>query len=381
MDARGLVDAASVASFITSLPAVKAAYPEIVNEIEKKKSNIDYISPSNQINQLSESIIRLQKISPHISFDYLLGLTPKTTIKLQQKLHSNIKNNRTKRVIAEIENSGMIPHAILQSSSGYQASAWLQAQPTGNMKMTNDEFENSIRNRLAMNHPYIKPNTECIDKCKVIHDSRGVHADKCKCCHSQTIATHNTITQCFTSLSKAAQCSATNTCTDLLDDGKELDILIIDGVEQDTGLDIRITNPIDAAIERGTRKHPPIKGELAARSAKEKCTKFQERCKKKDINFIPIILETQGLWGEATKVWFKKMILKQSRACNVPSSSLTIYWTQLISVALQKKVSKAQINTMNRVNAIRHLNKYEDAESYLYDNHQEWERQGSRDVD
>ena len=57
--------------------------------------------------------------------------------------------------------------------------------------------------------------------------------------------------------------------------------MIIDGVEQDTGLDIRITNPIDAAIERGTRKHPPIKGELAARSAKENAQNSKNGVRKK----------------------------------------------------------------------------------------------------
>ena len=33
--------------------------------------------------------------------------------------------------------------------------------------------------------------------------------------------------------------------------------------------------------------------------------------------------------------------------------------------------------TMNKINAITNLNKYESGDSYLYDNHQECERQGS----
>jgi hypothetical protein len=376
LDANGLVDAAYVASFITCLPSVIAAYPGIVGEIEKKKLDNSYNSLSSQINQLFECVNRLASVSPHITIEYLQGLSVMAKKQLQHKLHKNIKNIHTKKVLTAIQNSGKIPHAILLSSSGYQASAWLHAQPTGIMKMANDVFENSIRNRLAMEHPYINIDTMNPFDNKMI-DKRGISAQKTKFCHSQTIITHNTMTQACMSLAKAAQCTATNQCTNLLDDGKELDILVLDGVQQDTGLDIRITNAIDAAIENGERKHDPIRGEMAAKNEHQKNIKFQARCKKKDIDFIPIVFEVNGQWGNGATMWVKKMISKQSRACNVPSSSLTTYWTQLIAVALQKKVSQAQIITMNKINAIRNLNKYENCNSYLYDNHQDWERQGS----
>ena len=82
-------------------------------------------------------------------------------------------------------------------------------------------------------------------------------------------------------------------------------------------------------------------------------------------------------WGAGLQNWFKKMIKKATRVCNVPSSSLTSYWTQTIAVALQKRVSKAQIISANRVYAVRHLEKIEDMNSYHMENHMNWENQGN----
>ena len=72
------------------------------------------------------------------------------------------------------------------------------------------------------------------------------------------------------------------------------------------------------------------------------------------------------------------IIIITTRACNVPSSSLTSYWTQTIAVALQKRISKAQIICANRVYAVRHLEKTEDMNSYHMENHLNWENQESK---
>ena len=383
LDAVGLVDAASVASLISSLPAIVAVYPEILEEIRKKKSDSEYISLSSQVNELYMSTAKLTVSAPHVTIDYLLELTENGKKDLQKKLHRNSRKKFTQTVTEQILESSTASYTALLSSSGVQASAWLQAQPTGQMKMTNSEFENSVRNRLFMAHPYIKHGTEClcdekVDGEKITLDPEGIHCQKCRITNTQKGITHDGLVDVFIALCKSGQTTATKQCTNLLDNNGVLDILLLSTGDRDMGLDIRITNPINAQIERDKRKKPPIQGDAALRSEKEKEKKYMGACKRANIDFLPIVMETYGTWGAVLQCWFKKMIKNTTRACNVPSSSLTSYWTQTIAVALQKRISKAQIISANKVYAVRHLEKKEDMNSYHMENHLNWENQGSR---
>ena len=376
LDAVGLVDAASVASLISSLPTLIEVYPEIQEEINKKKADIDYISTSSQINELFTSTAKLTINAPHITINYLLELTDNGKKDLQKKLHKNSRKKFTQTVKDQIQENNFASYTALLSSSGIQASAWLQAQPTGQMKMTNSEFENSVRNRLFMAHPYIKHGTKCL--CGLVElDPEGIHCQKCGITNTQKGITHDAVVDTIVSFGKSSQTTVTRQCTNMLDTNGVLDIVLVSSGDRDMGLDVRITNPINAQIERDKRKKPPIQGEAALRSEQEKEKKYMGACKKANIDFIPIVMETYGTWGAGLQNWFKKMIKKTTRVCNVPSSSLTSYWTQTIAVALQKRVSKAQIISANRVYAVRHLEKIEDMNSYHMENHMNWENQGN----
>ena len=92
-------------------------------------------------------------------------------------------------------------------------------------------------------------------------------------------------------------CIATIEPTNLNDDGEKVDVLVVQGGRKDICLDIRITNAVDIKMERGERSTVPIQGEMALRSEKEKNRKFQAKCKLRNFEFIPCIMETQGQWG------------------------------------------------------------------------------------
>ena len=48
----------------------------------------------------------------------------------------------------------------------------------------------------------------------------------------------------------------------------------------------------------------------------------------------------------------------------IPSSSIA-----------KEGIKNYKIISMNKINEIAHLSKYKNSDSYLYDNHQDWERQ------
>ena len=134
-------------------------------------------------------------------------------------------------------------------------------------------------------------------------------------------------------------------------------------------------------MERGERYTMPIQGEMALRSEKEKNRKFQAKCKLRNFEFIPCIMETQGQWGESLKQFVNQMIKKQSTGCDVPYSSLMSYWTQRLSVAMQTKVSQAQMITANKVHAARLLDETEDGNGFEIQNHVHWEDMIKREDD
>ena len=107
----------------------------------------------------------------------------------------------------------------------------------------------------------------------------------------------------------------------------EVDVHTVDAGALEYALDIRLTNAVSAGLEQGLVKGSPVMGEMALKSEREKEDKFKRKCKDKGMEFIPLVMETHGLWGDEAKAWFIPLITKIARGCDVPYSTLTAYWT------------------------------------------------------
>ena len=347
-------------------------YPEIMQDISNKETDPTYTSKSKGLEEYFKAVARITTVSPHITISSLRTTTEKGGAHLQNKLYEGIKRKIVANTKTEIEKDP-IAHAVQLSSSGPHASAWLAAKPTGVNKMTSEEYSNAMRNRFYMKHPYIKSGTICLCKRTEEVDEEGIHIQKCNICNSQKILSHDIGTSIIASLAKAAGCVVEIVQTNLFDDSNEKgDVLVIQAGKPMELLDNRYTNAVNIRREKGDISTKPVKGDMAARSEREKHVKYEAKCKKKGIKFRPIVFETNGQCGQEANQWINQMIKLQSRGCDVPYSSLVSYWYQRFSVALQKNVSRAQMITANKVHAARYLERSEDSYGMEIQEQVEW---------
>ena len=98
-------------------------------------------------------------------------------------------------------------------------------------------------------------------------------------------------------------------------------------------LDIRITNPVTAEVERGTYVE---EGQGARESEAEKIRKFKIPCESANIEFIPMVLESFGRWGSCLTKFFNQAISAAADNKKIDISFVKNYWERRISMSLQK---------------------------------------------
>jgi hypothetical protein len=363
-DLVAIVKPAFTACYIATLATTATSYPEVMLDIAAKIANSSYTSNSPAVEALFDAVAEIGKDTPHITMSTLLEWSRTDKVaKLQKKLTAGVERARTRAALSEIAKDP-IAETIRLSCRGTQASAWLYAQVRGGTKMTSPQFANSLRNRLAMSQPAIRKGMHCACKRKEPIDSRGIHLIKCKLCHSMTVRTHDGVKAVIASLGKAAGEDVKIEQTDLfqqIDPTKNLraDIVLLSG-SRTTVLDVRHSHPVDIECERGTSNRPPKEGEMAGKIEHDKQLKYEDKCKQAGMAFRVCALETGGKWGGQLSDLVKMLVKKQARGCDTPFSTLLNYWTQMISVALQKHVSNAQLSRLSKLAAINYLDREQD---------------------
>jgi hypothetical protein len=84
-------------------------------------------------------------------------------------------------------------------------------------------------------------------------------------------------------------------------------------------------------------------------SATRKYTKFKTKCEMANYGFLPIIMETQGLWHSDTKSFIQDTIKSHETASKIPYSILYNYWARRISVTLQRALANAVLHKKNTI--------------------------------
>jgi hypothetical protein len=356
-----------------------------MTDIATKTADCSHRCTSPAVEALFEAVAVIGKETPHITMNLLLewSRTDKVT-KLQKKLMAGADRMATKSTLAKIALDAQA-ETIRLSCRGNQASAWLYAQVRGATKMTSAQFANSLRNRLAMDNPAIKRGMHCACTRKEPIDKRGIHLIKCKLCHSMTVRTHDQIKLVIASLCKAAGEDAKIEQTDLfqqVDPTKKLraDIVLISG-SGTTVLDVRHSHPVDIECERGNRVRLPKEREMADRIEREKQLKYEGKCKQAGLAFRVCALETGGKWGGQLSTLVKMLVKKQAKGCDTPFSTLLNYWTQMISVALQKNVANAQLTRLSKLAAINYLEREEDPYGEDIQAYAQWSAGEGHDAD
>ena len=138
----------------------------------------------------------------------------------------------------------------------------------------------------------------------------------------------------------------------LLPNGKVMDLITIrPGSFKDLACDIRCTNACLAEVERGNRM--PKKVEAAEASEKEKVRKYKKECEKANLSFVPIVMETGGLYGKAANKLFNSAINKISSIYNIDSSAVDKFWSGRIAIALQTANANAFLIKSRKINYLQ----------------------------
>jgi hypothetical protein len=228
--------------------------------------------------------------------------------------------------------------------------------------MINAHFAAALRNRLIMTHDQIPHNLTCHCHRKTTLDKYGIHLQKCTLRHNLTNDTHDYLKLVHADLIR--QCGYT--ChvepagvyqADNPDNTKRLDLLVI-CPDLDTGfigIDHRVTNPITPTIEHsppGPHNISPTHGQQIRKSESEKMLLHNKHCIQQDITFYPAVQDSYGAWGPMFKKLFNKWITKLANITHTSTSVLHNYWSQRISVALQKGIARAQFTRLGYIRSI-----------------------------
>ena len=334
---------------------MQSAYPQFTQTLTKRISAPHSKCTSPTIESFITAVKEINKLDPSITTKYLLELPASKLATLQKRLSSIFKKNHSNYLTQQYLNNP-IASIVRASGSSREASAWLSAPARGNTKIINEHFAMALRNRLIMTHDQIPDNIICACGQHAKVDKLGIHLQKCRMCYNLTNDTHDYVKLEFAELIRATGYVCRVEPSDLYraddpDNGNKLDLMII-CPDLDTGLigvDHRVTNAIPADIERGTNTHTPTPGHMIRKSESEKVLKHGKACIKTNITFYAAVNDSQGAWGEMFKKLFNMLIDKLSKVTQTKITTLHNHWTQRLSVALQKGVTRAQLTRLGRL--------------------------------
>jgi hypothetical protein len=261
-------------------------------------------------------------------------------------------------------NAPSTPHdkARKLSVRSSETGGFLRATPNPNVTwMSNDEWVTAIKLRLGLPLLFIKPNCKCICKGKPVIDSFGYHLFTCK--HGgERHKLHDDIAKQIFALALSGGLSAkleetlnNATCRRRADISiRNPDLQKVKDFNHwppnvDVIGDIKVSFPTsDSYVEKGSSTKPGFTAELAY---KQKWSKY----KSKDLDllqgksFIPISIESFGRFHPLVKPFITALCGKAAAISGVPTSVLSNYWINRISIILQKNVSRMLLSRVDRL--------------------------------
>ena len=342
------VDAAFIAGFIAALPLM-------VNRGWRTDSQLrDALTGGamTDFSFLNHVVLAWNRLHPNMSIDDLIahGLGTMSS-KLQHTLRTartDVLNYRQKVLNSLVLDSEGL--GIFLGGSSKEAGAWLNAIPKrDNMKMMPHHFSFAVRARLLMKHPSVDE-IKCRCKSETIIDGRGIHLQKCKELNTLTISTHDTIVNVLAECVSVCGLKGSKEPKHLFrvvdsDNDKHADLLVLVPGQKEVLADIRISNSVVTGLTT------PVQGRAAFLGQAEKDRKYKTLVEAGGRMFIPVVIESQGLWGASAKA-FLKLVLDRAKP-GIPPAVLRSYWVTRIAVALQNKIADAVLIRSERLKSYR----------------------------
>jgi hypothetical protein len=264
--------------------------------------------------------------------------------KLQHILYRKVREGKKAQFLKSIE-SDNIALAIVGSGSTSFGSAWVEAVPkAAAFVMAPPEFRTAMRNRLLIPHPQIVPNSQCSCKGNPTLDVRGIHLQKCKRLHAETIKTHDILNEDIIQFHKSMGLLSYKIQEDhfrILDPscGLRGDQIVHRAGQMPMLLDVTVSNVVTPDVTNKIGK--PLTGVKAKSREVEKAKKYQEVCRAMGQSFLPVVFESQGLAGGQFLLHFDKLIARRAEEIGASSAPLKIYWSRRLSLTLQRSVAQA----------------------------------------
>ena len=195
--------------------------------------------------------------------------------------------------------------ARLASLSIPHSGDWLNCVPSPSLglHLRSAEFSVSVRYRLGC---AVFPTSGQCPACHLNSDKEGDHAISCGS-QGERIARHNHLRDALFHTAVSAALGPTREDRALIpgSDARPADVLIPNRTGgRDTALDVTVVNPLQVALVNRAAVNP---GHALEYAFGRKMTASSDACRRADIAFIPLAVETLGGWHGDAELQIKKL--------------------------------------------------------------------------
>ena len=348
----GVAQAAFVASFIASFPAVQQHIPMLAEDIRTSTAATGYIrSYREAVNYLN-----------YKTYDYntILTLGENNSNKLQQLFSKTLKKRHRAAFLLGLQQLETTPEAAyhnaryLSCCSPESASVLPSIPKTPEMTISPSEYQVILMRRLGLELPQILPGSKCY-KCKAPLDPLGVQlVNRCKC-GGDTHSAHDTSVRETVSMIKYCGLYARHEISNAFrqvdpNDNKRPDIEIR-GLDMNYFADVEITDPTCNGL---TIANSQIELRGAKLGEANKRRKFYDLSVATNRRFLPIIVEVFGSWGPALTQFFDTIMSHGESYRSIDKGTLINYWRRRLAVSQQRAMASTILARLGRINSLPH---------------------------
>ena len=253
----------------------------------------------------------------------------------QRAVSLTINLNNSKLLSNHINELGEVREKARLNSVGLPHSGdWLNVlpSPTLGLHIRSAEFVMSVKYRLGM--PVYSTAGQC-PACLHHSDALGDHAISCGY-QGERIARHDSLRDALYAATQAACLGATREDRSLLPgtEARPADVMIPNWTcGKDTALDVTVVNPLQTRL---VEQAANTAGHALVTAYNRKMNQAGEACRREQILFVPMPMETLGGWHEATELQVKRVASAQARHTGEELSDATRHLYQKMAVLLVK---------------------------------------------
>jgi hypothetical protein len=219
--------------------------------------------------------------------------------------------------------------------------------------MNDAQFISALKLRLNVPLEGLTEGIVC-DVCPGRQVMDSAHITNCNDKNGMNVRTHNGFIQEITGLiryaGKAVSTTFPSPFLELMSNESEAiraikgDIMMFTAGKRALMFDGMNTSPLTAEIQEGNRLSRWRQQELERNLRIISLWSNMVKCQLIQIEFIPLLVEIYGAWGQRFQQFFNNMISAAAEFNKIDTSYIKNYWMKRISMAIQKGIANA-VNT------------------------------------